>query len=173
MQVISGIYEHNLVSFQLFAEIENGICYLTELKLHFDKQSSTPGNPSSGINSDLQRYAQKVLNYLDGNVELFDSVKISMRCITPFQSRILNAAAEIGYGSTLSYKQLAEMCGYTNAARAVGTVMKNNRLPIIIPCHRVIRSDNKTGGYAGKTTGVSSQFKEKLITLEKKGKGIK
>ena len=58
--------------------------------------------------------------------------------------------ADVTYGKTVSYGQLAQMCGSSaGASRAVGQAMKNNHVALIIPCHRVIKSDGKSGNYSG------------------------
>ncbi|MCF8008784.1 MAG: methylated-DNA--[protein]-cysteine S-methyltransferase [Halanaerobiales bacterium] len=70
---------------------------------------------------------------------------------TKFIKDIYRTLSNLKYGEVITYKELAELSGYHGAARAVGTAMKNNKLPIIIPCHRVIRSDGKIGQFnAGK-----------------------
>ena len=69
---------------------------------------------------------------------------------------------EIEYGTCISYQKLAEMAGFSKAVRAVGTACGHNPIGIVIPCHRVIRSDGKTGNYAWGT-----EMKQFLIDLEK------
>ena len=66
--------------------------------------------------------------------------------MTEFRTRVLTVVAKIPRGSTLTYKQVATAAGNPNASRAVGAIMKTN-FNSDIPCHRVIRSDGKTGGY--------------------------
>lgn len=56
---------------------------------------------------------------------------------------------EIGYGQTRSYKEMAEMVGNPQAVRAVGTACATNPLPVVVPCHRVLRTDGSLGGYIG------------------------
>lgn len=67
---------------------------------------------------------------------------------TPFQKKVYRAILKIPRGETRSYKWVAEKIGDPNAARAVGNALNKNPYPIIIPCHRVIRSDGSIGGYA-------------------------
>lgn len=81
--------------------------------------------------------------------------------LTDFQKKVLMATFEIKKGEVLTYKQLAEKVGKKKAYRAVGTVMKNNPIPITIPCHRVIRSDGKLGDYSG--SGGTKRKRELLI----------
>ena len=80
---------------------------------------------------------------------------------TPFQEAVWSALLEITYGETRSYKQIAEAIGFPRAYRAVGRAAHENPLLIIIPCHRVIGSDQKLTGFVG---GV--QLKKFLLELE-------
>jgi methylated-DNA-[protein]-cysteine S-methyltransferase len=80
---------------------------------------------------------------------------------TDFQKKVWSELLKIPYGKLMTYKAIAIMLGNENAMRAVGRANATNHAPIIIPCHRVITSDGKLGGYSG---GVS--LKEKLLELE-------
>lgn len=71
------------------------------------------------------------------------------------------ALAEIPYVTTVSYRELAEQAGNPTAVRAVGSACATNPIPILVPCHRVVRSDGRLGGYLG---GV--EFKQFLLELE-------
>lgn len=68
---------------------------------------------------------------------------------TEFQNTVWKTLSGIPFGTCLSYRELAYEAGYPDASRAVGTTMKNNQIPIFVPCHRVIRSDGGIGGYNG------------------------
>ncbi len=68
---------------------------------------------------------------------------------TGFEKRVYNVVSKIPFGETLSYKRVAELSGNDRASRAVGNVMAKNPLPLIIPCHRVVRSDGGIGGFTG------------------------
>lgn len=80
---------------------------------------------------------------------------------SPFQQKVWKALCSIPYGTTWSYKELAHYIGRPNAVRAVGAAVGKNKLPIFIPCHRVIRHDGRLGGYRG---GVAK--KQRLLHLE-------
>ena len=80
---------------------------------------------------------------------------------TDFQNAVWKAMLEIKYGETVSYQQLAKMAGYPNAVRAVGTACGKNPLCIVVPCHRVIRSDGQMGNYAW-----GKEMKQYLLKLE-------
>lgn len=81
-----------------------------------------------------------------------------------FECRVLDELARIPYGTTVSYGELATMAGYPGAARAVGNVMRSNRLMIVLPCHRVIGSDGSLRGYGG--LGCGLEHKRMLLELE-------
>ncbi|XP_064418852.1 methylated-DNA--protein-cysteine methyltransferase [Latimeria chalumnae] len=82
-----------------------------------------------------------------------------------FTSRVLwTLLRDVKFGETISYKHLADLAGNSKAVRAVGGAMRNNPMPIIIPCHRVICSDGKIGNYMG---GKGNQLKLWLLTHEK------
>ncbi|MEN9343992.1 MAG: hypothetical protein RLZZ453_779 [Chlamydiota bacterium] len=80
---------------------------------------------------------------------------------TPFQQKVWRALLQIPYGETRSYAQIATLIGQPTAHRAVALACKANPLPILIPCHRVIRSDGSLGGYA-----FGSQLKQWLLLHE-------
>ena len=80
---------------------------------------------------------------------------------TDFQRAVLAEMVKIPYGEVKSYGELAELAGYPRAARAVGSVCRNNKFPIIIPCHRVVGANGKLGGYA-----FGLETKRALLKLE-------
>jgi len=82
---------------------------------------------------------------------------------TEFQKKVLRAVQKVSYGTTRSYKYIAEKIGRPKAVRAVGNANRNNSLPIIIPCHRIIGSDGSMTGYGG---GI--ELKRKLLEFEKR-----
>lgn len=81
---------------------------------------------------------------------------------TSFQMDVWNKLVEIPYGKTKCYQQIAEEVGRPNAVRAVGQANKANKLPIIIPCHRVIGKNRTLTGYAGTRT----EIKDQLLSIE-------
>ena len=92
----------------------------------------------------------------------FDDVEIDDEGLTEFQLKVTNAVRNLGFGETASYGELAERVGHPGAARAVGTVMRKNRFPIIVPCHRVL-SSNGIGGFTS-PRGVGT--KRELLEIE-------
>jgi len=82
--------------------------------------------------------------------------------MTLFEARVYKAVLSIPLGETRSYKWVAQEAGSPEAVRAVGQALKRNPYPLIIPCHRVIKSDKKIGGYA-----FGLKQKKILLQLEK------
>jgi len=83
--------------------------------------------------------------------------------LTDFQWRVLEVTLTIPLGETRSYQWVARQIGRPKAVRAVGQALRHNPYPLIIPCHRVIKSDGSLGGYAGK----NDTRKARLLALEK------
>ncbi|HET8524897.1 MAG TPA: methylated-DNA--[protein]-cysteine S-methyltransferase, partial [Thermomicrobiales bacterium] len=81
--------------------------------------------------------------------------------LSPFTRSVLDATAEVPFGQVRTYGQIAERIGRPRATRAVGNALHRNPIPLIIPCHRIVRSDFSLGGYAG-----GAAMKEQLLHLE-------
>ena len=84
------------------------------------------------------------------------------KLLTDFEWQVLQAALTIPLGETRSYQWVAQKIGRPQAMRAVGQALRKNPYPLIIPCHRVVKSDGTPGGYAGKMDGK----KAKLLDIE-------
>jgi len=121
------------------------------------------GDPlAEGDSSDLLEETKGLLkDYFNGDSVDFGRLRLDLSGYTEFQSDVLEAVASIPSGEVRSYKQVAEMVGRPRAYRAVGNAVGNNRTPIVIPCHRVIRSDGSIGHFGG---GV--RLKRFLLRLE-------
>ena len=90
------------------------------------------------------------------------TLPVDFRSVTPFQRQVLEQTAAIPRGETRSYGWLANRAGRPNAARAVGQTMARNPVPLVIPCHRVVRSDGRVGHY-----GLGgSEHKRRLLLVE-------
>lgn len=79
------------------------------------------------------------------------SLALDFRLATGFRRTVVEHLPDIGYGSTASYAALAALAGSPGAVRAAGTACARNPLPVVVPCHRVVRSDGKIGNYLGGT----------------------
>jgi methylated-DNA-[protein]-cysteine S-methyltransferase len=92
---------------------------------------------------------QTLEQYAAGRAVHFDDIEvIRSRPLTDFQQRVVDTVRAIPRGETLTYGQVAVLVGSPGAARAVGTVMSSNPVPIIIPCHRVVGSAGGLGGFS-------------------------
>ncbi|MBU0899655.1 methylated-DNA--[protein]-cysteine S-methyltransferase [bacterium] len=116
--------------------------------------------------SDL-RLEEDLKDYFKGKSIFFRDYKLDFSRISEFQKKVLMATLDIPYGETRSYKWVAIQIGKDKAYQAVGQALHNNPLPIIIPCHRVIKEDGKLGGFSG-----GLDWKKRLLTLEQKNVGI-
>jgi O-6-methylguanine DNA methyltransferase len=109
---------------------------------------------------------EKIKAYFEGElVEFGQDVPVVLEGYSEFGRKVLEACRKIKYGQTISYGQLSKMAGRANAARAVGGILGRNRLPLIVPCHRVIRGDGGMGGFSA-AGGV--EVKKKMLEMERK-----
>ena len=92
--------------------------------------------------------ARQVSEYFAGSRTAFD-VPVDLEGVTDFQRAVLEAASRIPFGEAASYREMAIAAGTPGAVRAAGSAMGANPVPILIPCHRVIRSDGSPGLYGG------------------------
>jgi methylated-DNA-[protein]-cysteine S-methyltransferase len=108
-----------------------------------------------------EELARRVRDYFAGGRVDFDDVPIDLEWCTDFQRAVAETLRGVPYGETASYGELAALAGYPNAHRAAGTFCANNRLPLVLPCHRVV-SAGGVGGYGSLGEG----FKRRLLELE-------
>lgn len=110
---------------------------------------------------EIEQICSKISRYLEGGPVEFSLARLDMDRCTAFQRRVLPAEAGIPRGRVSSYGALAGRIGAPRAARAVGTALAQNPFPIVIPCHRAVRSDGSLGGFGG---GVD--MKRALLEME-------
>ena len=115
--------------------------------------------PSSCVEVDA--VASKILAFLNGDDIRFSLDMIRLGLCSKFQHEVLRAEHGIPRGSVSTYQRIAKHLGHDKAARAVGGALANNPFPIIIPCHRAIRSDGTLGGYQG-----GLEMKRALLKME-------
>ena len=113
-----------------------------------------------------ERVRKELRQYLEGRRAFF-TVPVDLTGLPEFQRKVLAAVLAIPFGKVCSYTWVAQRIGHPRAARAVGTALGRNPVPIIVPCHRVRRSDGSLGGYL---FGLS--FKERLLALERESPGL-
>ncbi len=103
-----------------------------------------------------------ITGYFNGKIKKFDFT-IEFLAGTSFQKRIWGKLISVPYGETISYKRLSFLSGHERAWRAAGSALNRNPVMLIIPCHRVIKSDGRIGRFASGT-----KLKEFLVNLEKR-----
>jgi methylated-DNA-[protein]-cysteine S-methyltransferase len=107
----------------------------------------------------LDEIRRELDEYFEGRRESFD-LPLDLR-VAPFHADVLHELAQVPYGRTETYGGLAAKVGRPRAARAVGTVMHSNPIPIVLPCHRIVGANGSLTGYAG-----GLDVKRRLLELE-------
>ncbi len=122
--------------------------------------------PDAKIDKNLFRNLQKqIIDYFEGkNVDFNNDIEVYLNGIGNFSHKILAACRNIKPGQTITYADLAEKAGFPDAGRAAGNALAKNPIPLIIPCHRVIRADGKLGGFSA--TG-GTTLKKRFLLHEK------
>jgi methylated-DNA-[protein]-cysteine S-methyltransferase len=108
----------------------------------------------------LDEAAHQLDEYFSGQRRTFD-LPLDLRLANGFRRLVLGYLPDIGYGHTASYGAVAAAVGNPRAVRAVGSACATNPLPLVVPCHRVIRSDGAIGSYLG-----GAEIKQMLLGLE-------
>jgi methylated-DNA-[protein]-cysteine S-methyltransferase len=132
----------------------------TLLQLFLPSQRPRARRSTRSVPAPLSAAARQLDEYFAGSRRTF-SLAFELEG-TDFQRRVWLALADIPYGETVSYGELARSVGHPNAYRAVGSANGANPLAIILPCHRVVASDGSLGGYGG---GLPT--KQALLDLER------
>ena len=101
----------------------------------------------------------QILSFLEGKIKEMDFPYLLQG--TEIEQSVMTAMKTVKYGETISYKELAVRSGNPSAFRAVGSICRKNKLPLLFPCHRIIKSDGSTGQYAG---GIPK--KQQLLLME-------
>jgi len=130
------------------------------------REISLPGDdqPDVELGRADRRVAQQLDAWFAGRRHAFD-LRLDLDGIDGFRRTVLETLArEVPWGETVSYGELAVIAGRPRAARAVGSAMRNNPIPFVIPCHRVVAAGNKIGGYGGGRNAVA--LKRELLARE-------
>ncbi len=122
--------------------------------------------PDAQLDKNLfKNLQQKIIAYFEGkNVDFSTDIPVYLNGSGEFSHKILNTCRTITYGQTTTYADLAQKAKHPGAARAVGSVMAQNPIPLIIPCHRIIRTDGQMGGFSA-PGGIN--LKKRMLSLEK------
>jgi len=133
---------------------EDGISNI-DLNIKFKNSKNIPANLKKKYgfapiesNRFFSDATKQLREYFSGKRLTFD-LKLDLSGVTPFRKKVYNQLLKVKNGEITSYGKLAQKSGGTAYSRAVGSAMANNPIPIIIPCHRVIKSDGGLGGFGG------------------------
>jgi len=125
----------------------------------FSPAPSSPGFESGDVPPEGYKVVKDLILYFRGEPVSF---RLPRLCgLSDFQRKVLEMVWHIPFGATFTYGQVAEFIGVPQGARAVGTAVGKNPFPIIIPCHRVVASGGKLGGY-----GAGTAWKRALLEME-------
>lgn len=137
------------------------------LRIGFDNETGVLGDLADRVSPRILEYPSRLVGaqqelgeYFAGRRDSFD-LMVDWALIAGFRRRILKVTANIPYGGVSTYQDVAGQAGQPKGARAAGQALGGNPIPVIIPCHRVLRSGGGMGGYAGGT-----DRKEFLLRLE-------
>ena len=122
-----------------------------------------PANEDEKLYPELQKY---ITDYYKGTYTNHNRLNfaVSRSQFSDFACKVLKVCKEVPIGKTLTYWQLAKKAGFPKAARAVGNVLAKNPLPLVVPCHRVIRADGKIGNFSAPG---GAKTKKKMLEHEK------
>jgi methylated-DNA-[protein]-cysteine S-methyltransferase len=148
--LLVGVTDHGICRIQFDADPERA---LEALARRFGPRVLRSARP-------VDRARKELDEYFAGRRRAFD-LDWDVRPLPAFNRRVLGELARVEYGHTVTYGQLAAASGNPKAARAVGTIMNRNPIPIVLPCHRVVGANGSLTGYAG-----GLERKELLLRLE-------
>jgi methylated-DNA-[protein]-cysteine S-methyltransferase len=117
--------------------------------------------PAARDGDDAHPLAERLRAFFRGEDVRFDDVELELDWCTPFQRAVADVLRAVPRGELVTYGELAALAGHPGAQRAAGTFCARNRLPIFIPCHRVVAADG-LGSYGSLGTG----YKRRLLALE-------
>ncbi len=152
----------------LVGSTEHGVCTVrlgdSEKVLEAELKAEFPHAGFERSNPRLSRWVSEIVRRVQGK-EASTEIPLDVQA-TAFQRRVWQALCEIPHGATRSYQQVARSVGKPRAYRAVANACASNPVAIVVPCHRVIRSDGSLGGYGG---GI--ERKQELLRLESESAG--
>jgi methylated-DNA-[protein]-cysteine S-methyltransferase len=142
---------------------DRGVCRISfdaEPEHHLDLLARQFGPRVLRSSKPVDRVRRELDEYFAGRRQQFE-VEPDIRFVPEYHRIVLGELARVEYGTTTTYGALATLTGNPRAARAVGTVMHRNPIPIVLPCHRVVGASGSLTGYAG-----GLHLKEQLLRLE-------
>jgi methylated-DNA-[protein]-cysteine S-methyltransferase len=136
------------------------ISYDARPEEHLERLAAVAGPRVLRSSRTVNAVRRELDEYFEGRRRAFD-LSLDLRGLPAFTLEVLRELAHVPYGETTTYGALAARVGHPRAARAVGTVMNRNRIPIVLPCHRVVGANGSLVGYGG-----GLDRKVKLLELE-------
>lgn len=124
-----------------------------------------PGKPTDNLSKESQVFIAQMREYESGDFQAFEKSFVAITG-TDFQKTVLKEMRGIDPGTVVTYGDLAKLSGRPKAARAVASVCATNKVPLILPCHRVVPSDLSIGNYAIRKMKNGSKIKEHLLKHE-------
>ena len=163
LDVAYDVFDDTAMGPLLVGVTDRGLCRITfdpEPERELDRLASVYGPRVLRSSRPVDRVHRELDEYLEGKRRAFD-LDVDLRGQPAFYLRVLDELTRVGYGETTTYGRLAALAGNPKAARAVGTVMNRNPVPIVLPCHRVVGANGSLTGYGG-----GLHRKELLLRLE-------
>ncbi|SEP96628.1 methylated-DNA-[protein]-cysteine S-methyltransferase [Devosia sp. YR412] len=124
-----------------------------------NRDGAGPGDPTRAVEAVINR----VEDYAEGEVVDFSDVALDLSSVSDFNRRTYALLLTIGWGEVTTYGAMARQLGDVGLSRAVGAAMGSNPIPLIIPCHRVLASDGKPGGFSAPG---GAESKVRMLALE-------
>lgn len=121
------------------------------------------GSETAHWPSFIDEARQLILGYARGEAVSFDNLPLDLSAVSDFHRRVYDDILQLGRGETTTYGEIARRLGDIGLSRAVGQAMGSNPIPLIIPCHRVLASGGKTGGFSAPGGSTS---KMRMLALE-------
>ncbi len=161
----TAMYYYKKITAPIFKELhlvatEKGISHVFLTENEFEQFQANASIQRDDVGY-TEEAVQQIEEYFAGSRKAFN-LSIDLQKGTAFQREVWRALSEIPFGVTKSYQDVATLIGRPKAVRALGQANRNNPLPIVVPCHRVIGKDRRLTGYAGDKLAE----KEQLLALE-------
>lgn len=163
LDVAYDVFDDTAMGPLLVGVTDRGLCRISfdpDPARELEQLARTYGSRVLRSSRPIDRVHRELDEYLEGKRRDFD-VDLDLRGQPDFYLRVLSELAQVRYGETTTYGTLAARAGNPRAARAVGTVMNRNPVPIVLPCHRVVGANGSLTGYGG-----GLHRKELLLRLE-------
>jgi methylated-DNA-[protein]-cysteine S-methyltransferase len=147
------------------AATDQGLAWVSWRQPHADAvvailEERFPDRPVVTDAQALAGWATQLVEYFAGKRTVFD-LPVDLTALSDFERSVLEAARSIPYGEVIPYAEVARRIENPGASRAVGNALGHNPVAIVVPCHRVVKSDGSLGGYTG-----GEQFKRRLLAIE-------